>query len=378
MKIGIVTPYVSLNINQPEVGLAEQLSKMGHEITIIASNSGMYKLQERRIADRKDLPYDIKRLPTLLNMGEFPVVSGTKKTIEEGEFDVIHATDDFQQISISSCSACKELGVPFVYTQEGYYIPAFPKNIPFYIITQTFSRTVKKNADIINARSRASMEFLIKFGAMKDKIKLIPEGVDTTRYKPEDENFREDYGIGDTFVIGTISRLTKSKSIGTLVEAVGTLKKEMKDFVLIIHGKGEERQHLEELVKKNRVSDNVIFSERRFSNEDMPKVYSTFDVYVLPSLIEPVGLSVLEAMSCGVPAVVTKVGGMQDLVTHGRNGFIIQPEDFMGLSNCLLQLSDRKVASTMGRDARETMVREYDWGVVADRYIQELYQEAML
>lgn len=377
MRIGIVTPYVSLSINQPEVGLAEQLSKMGHKVTIIASDSGMYKLGEKYARDHEKLPYNILRLPTLLNIGEFPVVKGIKMAIKESDFDVVHANDDFQHISISSCSACKELNIPFVYTQEGYYIPAFPKGLIFYMIMQTLSRIVKNNAAVINARSVASMEFLVKYGAKKDKIKLIPEGIDTNRYKPTDKNFREYYGIEDRFTIGTISRLTRSKSICTVVEAANILKKEMKDFVLIIHGKGKERQDLIKLVKKYELSDNVIFSERKFSNEEMPMLYSTFDVYVLPSLVEPVGLSVLEAMSCGIPVVVTKVGGMKDFVKHGRNGFTVQPKDYVVLAEYLLRFSDKRTASAMGYNARETMVREYDWSVIAQRYIKELYMEAM-
>jgi glycosyltransferase involved in cell wall biosynthesis len=109
----------------------------------------------------------------------------------------------------------------------------------------------------------------------------------------------------------------------------------------------------------------------------MPYIYSACDALVVPSVFEPFGNVVLEAMASGLPVIGSRVGGLADIIAHGKTGYHIEPGDIGALSRYLVQLlTDKKHRLKMARAARETAVERFDDMVVV-RAVEKLYHEAL-
>jgi len=101
----------------------------------------------------------------------------------------------------------------------------------------------------------------------------------------------------------------------------------------------------------------------------MPPVYSSADLYIQPSLVEPYGIAVLEAAACGKPAICSDVGGMRDTVVDGETGFLVPPADPEALAQKILLLTgNRQRLDRMGIAARNRVEAQFDWPGIARQY----------
>ena len=140
----------------------------------------------------------------------------------------------------------------------------------------------------------------------------------------------------NTISLGFISRLTEEKGWKIFLEAMGLLKKEGLQFNALMVGKGED----EDIIKAT-ISAMDLQKEVRFlgfvPQEDLVQIYSTLDLYIFPTFRDSLGLTGLEAMSCGVPVVASNIkGGPTTYIEHGSNGFLFPPKDSYGLSRAIL------------------------------------------
>jgi glycosyltransferase involved in cell wall biosynthesis len=140
---------------------------------------------------------------------------------------------------------------------------------------------------------------------------------------------------------------------------------------LYILGRGEEETNLKNLAEKLGVSSCIEFIKKSIPNEEMPGIYSSCDLYVQPSIVEPYGIAVLEAMACGRPVIGTNTGGMLDTIEHGRTGFIAKVASSEEIAKYIVQLSDPKLRKKMGRNARER-ARKFEWMEIGKKYIKLL------
>lgn len=159
------------------------------------------------------------------------------------------------------------------------------------------------------------------------KIKIVYHGIDTGKFSPSQENrtiFRNDLKIsGSDKIIVSTARLDIVKRLDRLIEAFNTLALQRKDIQLIFVGIGQQHNTLVGMVNSldKDVSARIKFLGFR---EDIPKILQACDIYVLPSDNEGLPIACLEAMSCGLIAVVTDCGGTKEIIKHGNNGFIVE------------------------------------------------------
>jgi glycosyltransferase involved in cell wall biosynthesis len=100
----------------------------------------------------------------------------------------------------------------------------------------------------------------------------------------------------------------------------------------------------------------------------MPFLYSECDVYAQPSVVEPYGIAILEAMACGKPVIGTKVGGMLDTIKDGETGFLVDPESPEEIAASIMSLNDENKRMEIGIRAREWVVANFEWMVIGRRY----------
>lgn len=225
---------------------------------------------------------------------------------------------------------------------------------------------VGRRADGVIATCSDEAFELRALGVPASRISVIPCGVDLDHFTPAMAPRRAD-GVHR---IMTIGRLVKRKGVGQVVRALGVLAERGADDVelAIVGGAGPdepEARRLLSLAGELGVADRVRLIGQ-VTREDMPAMLRTADVVVATPWYEPFGIVPLEAMACGVPLVVSSVGGLIDSVVHGVTGLHVPPRDPEAIADALQSLfADVPRMRELGRNGRERMEGRYSWDRIA-------------
>lgn len=192
-----------------------------------------------------------------------------------------------------------------------------------------------------------------------DRMKIIHSGVDIDSFMkvPVDGGEKRlELGIPEeAVVVGTVGWLLPIKNPAGLLEAMAPLLKNRPGLYLIFVGKGDLLPALKQKAFEMGVAGQVLFTGWR---RDIPELMRVFDVFALPSLNEGMGRVVVEAMASGKPVVAGNVGGIPDMVRHGKNGFLVNPRDTAVLRTAIESLLDDAVLrDMMGKKGRETALQ---------------------
>ncbi|KHE91354.1 MAG: glycosyltransferase [Candidatus Scalindua rubra] len=182
---------------------------------------------------------------------------------------------------------------------------------------------------------------------------------------------KEEFGIlpGHT-VIGTVTHMEEHKGIIYLIQSASYLLRSRKDLIFLLVGDGEQEEELETLCVDLNIEKNVIFTGER---SDIPEILSLIDIFILPSIREGLGLSILEAMACGKPIIATTVGGIPEVVKDGVNGILVLPKEPEALHDAIVELLDDKgKREVMGLNSKRIYAESFNFRTMVDR-IEELY-----
>ncbi|HNW97300.1 MAG TPA: glycosyltransferase [Bacteroidales bacterium] len=213
-------------------------------------------------------------------------------------------------------------------------------------------------SDHIMATSNALAQETKKYTSKK--INVIPFGVDTEKFF---KNVKKILFNENDIVIGTIKTLEKVYGIDYLIKAFAKLKEKNKglSLKLLIVGSGSCEQEYKNLVKELGIKPDVIFTGY-VDHCDIVKYYNNIDVFVVSSIRESFGVSVLEASACELPVVVTDTGGLPEVVEKNKTGMIVPVKDIDEIVNALeLLISSEKLRIDMGESGRKHVIKSYDW-----------------
>lgn len=203
-------------------------------------------------------------------------------------------------------------------------------------------------------------------------LELWSRGIDLSRFSParRDPELRARAGAGDgTPLLLLVSRLVREKDLADLVEVDRVLRGRGVEFRLALVGSGPMRGEL-----KARLP-HAFFAGHRVGDE-LSRWYASGDVFIFPSTTETLGNVVLEALASGLPAVVVDRGGPQDLIDHGRNGFVARANDIDDIADAAERLlRDADLRERMSAAARESAASR-EWTAINDRLI-ESYREVV-
>ncbi|HID26757.1 MAG TPA: glycosyltransferase family 1 protein [Methanosarcinales archaeon] len=368
MKICIVVPYFTPYVRGNEYGLAQSLTELGHEVTIIAS-TGKAPREKMVAKNAREFYYEFKveYLPTILDIGENPIVPSAFIHIFKNNYDLILLQEDYQNICHLAYVAAKIKKIPTILSTERTYYPEnFAKRVLLKWFDKTINKIIRNGVEVYTAHCTAAQDFVIKELKVPREVKVIPVGVDINLFYPQ-KNKNQYLKEGD-FKILTVARLHNYKGLEYLIKAMKIVIAKHPNAKLYILGKGAERENLENLIKDLNLNSNIIFIKESIPNPKMPELYAECDLYVQPSIIEPYGIAVLEAMACGKPVIGTKVGGMLDTIKDGKTGFLVEPRDYKELAKKILEIHNIK--EEFGRSARERVMEGFDWKGIAIKYLQ--------
>ena len=296
----------------------------------------------------------------------------TAKAIEKFKPDVLHIfhTAFLPAIGRTLANLYK---IPFIITTHGSDLYYFQEDNRFISLT----RSASEKASYITANSDFTKDWYLNLlgERFRRKTKVIPAGIDNNVEFNKDVTWidKKYKFTRDRMVLFT-GRLTEHKGVEYLIMAAKKINAE-----IVILGDGPERHYLEQLVKKEKLTNVHIlgyFSQRLGKIDDF---YLRADVYVAPSVWkEPLGLVILEAMVNKTPVIVTMRGGVKTIVKDGENGFLVRSKDANVIAakvNKLLQ--DEKLRKRMGENAYKTVATKFNWDKIAAKFYN-MYRRSLI
>ena len=300
-------------------------------------------------------------------------------------YDIVIAHDWLSVIG--GIAIKKELDLPFVFhihsTEKGRTLGNGSA------VISSIERRGGQMADMIITVSHAMKRELLELGFPPEKIHVCYNGVDPQKYcceqvsEEERRKVRQRYGLNeDDLMVFFIGRLVWVKGVDKLVMAMPHVLKEVPNAKLVVVGLGEMQEYLQTLVHKLKLQNSVKLRFEFISEEERIAHYAACDVAVFPSLYEPFGIVVLEAMSMEKPVVVgaSGVSGMREIVVpSGPNqcGFHINPNDPKDIAwGIISAIQEPERQKQLGKNGRERVIQEFSWDVSARRTV-ELYQSLL-
>ena len=208
-----------------------------------------------------------------------------------------------------------------------------------------------------------------------ERIAVLRSGVDLARTAQRDPELRartrQRLGIEDNeLVIGSIGRLEKIKGHALLLSALAQLRSaDLPPIRLVLVGDGTEKEDLEQKVVQHRMSHRVIFAG---TQKNTAAFLASFDIFVLPSLFEGLGLSIIEAMGAGLPVIGSTAGGITEIVSHEESGLLFKLGSSEELAHCLERLiRSPELRRRLAAAGKAKVEQQF----AIEHYVERLYAE---
>lgn len=210
----------------------------------------------------------------------------------------------------------------------------------------------------------------------KGKSRVIYNGVDTELFNPknQEEDVRRRYNLPQKRLILSVARLMPQKGFGYLLQAFAKIAQKEKDVCLVILGKGPLEGQLRQEAVSLGIAKDVVFITQKISEADITELYAACEFFVLPSVWEPFGMVVCEAMSSGKPVIGTSVGGIPEIITPDC-GLLVEPRNIGDLQNKMQTLlDDDALCRKFAVEGRRRVLNNFTWDLAAQGY-EELYEQ---
>ncbi len=350
--------------------LSKSLEDLGHTVFIIAPDPG----EDKREPGVYYFPaMTFKKYPEYF-LPIFP--SGKRELIESLDVDIIHI-HGVAFMALKGLIVSRSTKVPTVATYCTNVVDTLqyysPLPLPMGIqakLAWIYIRNFLKRPSCIIALTPATLTEFEENNVVTKRTEVIPVGIDTDRFRmgQDGSEIRKRYGLKDERVVIHVGRVSYEKNIGIPITAMHHLPGDVRLFIV---GKGPALQDMNDIVEKEGLQDKVIFTGF-VPDDELALYYSASDVVVSASRFETQGLTIAEAMGCGLPAACSDGRAFLDVVEDGVNGYFFKdtPEECAeAIQKCL----DNKERLTP--NARKT-AEHYSMGSVAKRMLA-LYEDVI-
>jgi 1,2-diacylglycerol 3-alpha-glucosyltransferase len=382
MKILITTDVFTPTVNgvvTSVLNLRTQLIERGHDVRILT-------LSEDNFSKKEENVYYIKSFGVKIYPNARATTNFNNKYIEEiinWAPDIIHSQCEFSSF-IFAKKISKKLNIPIIHTYHTmyeYYTHYFTHNKNFgKKVVGTLSRKLLSDVKTVIAPTE-KVEQLLKNYGIKNDIVTVPTGIKLEEFdkqltRSEIDELKEELGIGrENKVLVTIGRLGKEKNIEELLENMPNLLMKHEKLVLLIIGDGPFRSELEKKAKKIGIDENVIFTGM-INPQDIHKYYKLGDIFVSASKSETQGLTYLEALASGLPAVCREDLCLRKVIINEYNGFVYKNSNEY-LEKVETILNDKNLHTLMSHNARKVAEKysEKNFGMqVENVYLNQLLE----
>ncbi len=360
------------------VELGRAIGDLGHDVTIYAADTF---LEHDTIQVNAHLT--VRAAPARLQQIFNPALVAFTPSLADSAFlreaDVIQSGEFHQLTTYFSSVAAVAAGIPFLVWQETFHHMRTPGRWYEQLFELSAGRFVRAAASRFLLRTTKARKYLESIGAPPAAIgPWIPTGISGDVFHPGPGTLHpEDFGFPKECPLATfVARLDPDKGADIAIQAVSLLRKKGTRVGLLIRGSGPAIESLKSQAIHQGVEDRVRFLER-LSRTEMANLYNSSDLFLLPSRNDLLPFSLLEAGACGLPAVATRVGCVDDFVQDGVNGILVAPNSAVAIASGIRRLlgNDRR-RETLGDAARQRFLEHFDIRVTASQLAQ-VYQRAV-
>jgi len=283
----------------------------------------------------------------------------------------------------------RKLGIPSIYEVRGLWEITRMSRVPewegsdYYNMQVRMERDACLGADRVVTITHALKDELTRRGVPEEKITVIPNGADSSRFVPLERNniLAQTLGIGSDPIIGYVGSIVQYEGLELLLHALSKLQHRGTKFKALIVGDGAVLDSLKSLATELNLNDFIIFTGR-VPHHEVEQYYSLIDICPFPRLAQPVcemvsPLKPFEAMCMEKLVISSDVAALNEIIKHEKTGLIFNKNNIDSLVNTLEQAIDlTKTGHSLGHAAREWVVLKRDWKVLGQKFL-ELYQEVL-
>jgi glycosyltransferase involved in cell wall biosynthesis len=333
--------------------MSRDQAAMGHDVTVLTVGK-----------DGRDSKtgYEVVRRPATGEVLGNEISLGVARYLRQnaGTFDVMHAHSHLY-FSTNLAALTRRLGgPPLAVTNHGLYSQTASEQL-FDAYLRTLGRWTFDQGEVVFCYTDEDRERLREVG-VSAPVEVVPNGIDTSRFTPDGTT--SDRILGGDPVVLFVGRLVEGKRPADAIAVLDGLRETYPDARSVVCGKGPLHEELEENVARRGLTQAVRFLGH-VPYDDMPAVYRSADVLILPSRAEGLPRTVLEALASGIPVVVSNLEQVAPLVDGvGRVVPVGAVDEFVSAVRAVLEGTER--------DPRAAVVDEYDWTSTVERTTQVL------
>ena len=353
--------------------LSKRLIKDGHEVTVVTYRDSAdvpeYENDKGVNVYRVDnyMIHPNNFIDWIMQLNFNMLSKATEIINKEGGFDVIHAHDWLVTYAAKSLKNAYDIPiVATIHATEAGRNSGIHDETQRYINDTEWLLTYEATEVIVNSNYMKN-EIQRLFGLPFDKINVIPNGINLSNFTgiERDYDFRRQYAMDNEKIILYVGRLVYEKGVQHLIAAMPKILSNYNDAKLIIAGRGGMMDELRAEASNLGLNDKIYFTGY-LNSKQVQKMYKCADVAVFPSTYEPFGIVALEAMLAGVPTVVSDVGGLDEIVTHGVDGM----KSYAGNANSIADsvtalLYDHQLATNVSKKAKQKVKDQFNWEKIA-------------
>ena len=377
MKILMLTweypPRIVGGIARVVHDLSKRLIKDGHEVTVVTyrDNADVPEYENDKGVNvyRVDnyMIHPNNFIDWIMQLNFNMLSKATEIINKEGGFDVIDAHDWLVTYAAKSLKNAYDIPiVATIHATEAGRNSGIHDETQRYINDTEWLLTYEATEVIVNSNYMKN-EIQRLFGLPFDKINVIPNGINLSNFTgiERDYDFRRQYAMDNEKIILYVGRLVYEKGVQHLIAAMPKILSNYNDAKLIIAGRGGMMDELRAEASNLGLNDKIYFTGY-LNSKQVQKMYKCADVAVFPSTYEPFGIVALEAMLAGVPTVVSDVGGLDEIVTHGVDGM----KSYAGNANSIADsvtalLYDHQLATNVSKKAKQKVKDQFNWEKIA-------------
>ncbi len=349
--------------------LSAQQAKNGHEVVVFTWCP--HRFCSNMKVDEGFVVHGLKGVN--LNYGflkEYPYLPSLPSNLEDFHPDLIHCESHLFLPTIQAVRKAKKLGIPSIVTIHGVFAE---RDLVINLLQQAYLRslcqTVFKMSTRIICLTRENLIEIEKLGCPSEKLALVPNAVDTNLFAPSTEH--------EENLIVWVGRFVPEKGLPFLIKAAKIISKEKNNVKFLLIGYGPSRPMIAELAKKYGLLGKSVDILGPLNHKEIAKILSRATLFVFPSIREGMPLALLEAMSCGLPVIVSDFPGVSDVIKNGINGLIVPSKDASELSKSILYLlENQSTRQRLGENARNSIIHRHSWDKVT-KTIDMVYNDAV-
>jgi len=409
MKICMICPeigeagtlaFIGGHVNNV-VRISKYLSERGHEITIVTTphrhsrGPNLIDFAEIHTLPIYEPYMTVKYSLKYLTLAPLKV----KALSKQKNFDIIHGHSGYIAPSIITILSTKMTNVPSVHS---IYCPvekkSKTKNVASVVsekLSGSLGKLMLMQLDKVISVTENIKKSIYNIGVPYEKIETVPLTIDTQKFnsKVKGEEIKERFGINSETTLVYVGNLSKIKGLHVLIESLKIVKEEINDFKLLMvlnlpiskymnpdrfEVDMEAINIIKDKIKKYGLEDNIIPIGL---TEELNKIMAAGDIFVTPFLgitgIADYPLSLLEAMALAKPPIATKIGGIPEIIEHGRTGLLIKPGDEKELAENILYLANNpKKAEKIGKNASKYVISNFSPEIVTKK-LEKIYEEVI-